>query len=579
MKPRVQADLTNEELKEEIPRVLYARNPRQGTYLVRWTHQEGTYKPVAMADQTAWHFAMEGWLVPESSEEAKKQSEVERKEREAEQELEQAGHTSEMALAATMATTGTGDEDEQQGEGGTSSSIMPSGRRGEAMIRNSFNFSERAAQAVSFPPRDKQVAAEPPKTMEVSGTVTQWAIYDRYKGNRSTEMGTVLKERKEGEQSVLGGGQTGEKRRESWIVPESESADEEEEGEEKEKEKEKEHVHGPGMERGTRVLERMACLNAHRDIAMDFAYWDDVGGQQQKEEEGTLLPLWRFQPEKAKKKHVTELRWHPEYPDLFAAAYGSFDFMKQGTGLVMLHTLKNPSHPERAYATPSGAMSVDFNQRSPSLVAVGLYDGSVQVFDARSKASQPFLKSESEVSFRQGSSSLNKHTDPVWGVRWQEDGELCFCSVSSDGRVATWRPTGAGLACDDALKLRRSHEISEEGNQDPVKDELALGSLFGGTCFDFNPGGDQVRCPCFLALVLGGWLKQCARSRCSWWERRKGEYTSAAGRTCRSCCGISTGTPCRYTRCGGTRSTRGCSRARRRIGQCGCGRISTPRRR
>ena len=42
-----------------------------------------------------------------------------------------------------------------------------------------------------------------------------------------------------------------------------------------------------------------------------------------REFEGTLLPLWKFGFEKAKKLEITALCWNPSYNDLFAAGFGS----------------------------------------------------------------------------------------------------------------------------------------------------------------------------------------------------------------------------------------------------------------
>ncbi len=38
--------------------------------------------------------------------------------------------------------------------------------------------------------------------------------------------------------------------------------------------------------------------------------------------EGTMLPLWRFTSEKAKRRQVTSICWSPLYTDLFAVGYG-----------------------------------------------------------------------------------------------------------------------------------------------------------------------------------------------------------------------------------------------------------------
>ena len=42
-----------------------------------------------------------------------------------------------------------------------------------------------------------------------------------------------------------------------------------------------------------------------------------------REFEGTLLPLWKFGFERAKKLEISALCWNPTYNDLFAAGFGS----------------------------------------------------------------------------------------------------------------------------------------------------------------------------------------------------------------------------------------------------------------
>lgn len=44
------------------------------------------------------------------------------------------------------------------------------------------------------------------------------------------------------------------------------------------------------------------------------------------------LPLWKFEDVRTKRKMVTAVSWNPAHPDLFAVGYGSYDFMKQGSG-------------------------------------------------------------------------------------------------------------------------------------------------------------------------------------------------------------------------------------------------------
>ena len=82
-------------------------------------------------------------------------------------------------------------------------------------------------------------------------------------------------------------------------------------------------------------------------------YWDDMSDQY-RQAEGSLLPLWKFYTDRCKNKHVTSMCWNPEYYDLFAVGYGSFDFLHQSSGLVCCYSLKNPSYPEYVFGTDSG---------------------------------------------------------------------------------------------------------------------------------------------------------------------------------------------------------------------------------
>ena len=57
-------------------------------------------------------------------------------------------------------------------------------------------------------------------------------------------------------------------------------------------------------------------------IFIDFRYWEDASDEF-RDNEGTLLPLWKFSFDRAKKLEITGLCWNPAYNDLFAASYGS----------------------------------------------------------------------------------------------------------------------------------------------------------------------------------------------------------------------------------------------------------------
>lgn len=69
-------------------------------------------------------------------------------------------------------------------------------------------------------------------------------------------------------------------------------------------------LHTAELALAAKVMERMVNQNTFDDIAMDFKYWDDASDQF-KQSEGTLLPLWKFYNERARKKAVTAIAWSP----------------------------------------------------------------------------------------------------------------------------------------------------------------------------------------------------------------------------------------------------------------------------
>ena len=59
------------------------------------------------------------------------------------------------------------------------------------------------------------------------------------------------------------------------------------------------------------------------------------------------------------------------------------------------------------FGMTSGVMCLDIHPENAFLVAVGLYDGKVAVYDFR-EAKNPVFQSDARTG---------KHTDPVWQVR------------------------------------------------------------------------------------------------------------------------------------------------------------------
>ena len=69
--------------------------------------------------------------------------------------------------------------------------------------------------------------------------------------------------------------------------------------------------------------------------------------------------------------------------DILAAGYGRFEYNDDQSGMVCCWCLKNPEFPERFYKTEAGVTSVAFSQKHANILAVGLFNGNIHIFDVR----------------------------------------------------------------------------------------------------------------------------------------------------------------------------------------------------
>jgi dynein intermediate chain 1 len=95
-------------------------------------------------------------------------------------------------------------------------------------------------------------------------------------------------------------------------------------------------------------------------------------------------------------------------------------------------------------------MCIDFHPSQPALIAAGCYDGTVMVFDIRYK--------QTNKPIYQSTVRTNKHTDPVWQVKWEDKEDTAknqsFYSISSDGRVTNWNLMKNKLEPEEVTKLK-----------------------------------------------------------------------------------------------------------------------------
>ncbi|XP_041277992.1 dynein intermediate chain 1, axonemal [Onychostruthus taczanowskii] len=489
-----QLELTEAELKQEITRTLTADNPHIPQDIVRFSFKERAYKLVDDMDHTAIHFTLNGYLIHKDSDEGRRQSirsSTEAEETPVEEEQAPVEATEEATVGAEAEVEELTEEAEAEGEGeggregegegeqeaeaaeAAEAEEPPPPKAPERKLANQFNFIERGSTTYHNPLRERGLQTDPAPFETFSANVNQWFIYDAYM--EELERMEKAKEKEKAKPVAVKKEDMKSGRKLSYVEPP--------------------HVDSLSkVAKAAKIAERMVNLNTYDDIAQDFKYFEDASDEF-RGQKGTLLPLWKFQYEKTKKLAVTAISWNPKYKDLFAVGYGSYDFMKQGHGMILLYTLKNPSFPEYSFSCESGVMGLDFHSDHPSLLAVGFYDGNVAIYNLKKASPQPCYKS---------SAKSGKHTEPVWQVKWQKDdmdGNSNFFSVSSDGRIVSWTLVKNELVHMDVIRLS-----ADETMQGP--EGLQLQTLGSGTSFDFHKKIDYL----FLVGTEEGKIYKCSKS-------------------------------------------------------------------
>ncbi|XP_072215475.1 dynein axonemal intermediate chain 1 isoform X1 [Excalfactoria chinensis] len=502
VKPPDQLELTEAELKKEFTRVLTANNPHAPKNIVRYNFKERAYKPLSYVDQTAIHFSLNGNMILRDSDEGRRQSL--RLSNTSENAPETSAVVSEEAETKDeKSTEDTQAAEEEKAEGAETAEAAeaaeaeepPPPKAKEKKLANQFNFIERSSRTLDNPLRERASQSEPTPCKNFSASANQWKIYDAY-----MEELQKMEKSKEKEKPKAQVGKKEEKKKGRKLTSlESQSDD------------------ITKISRAAKIMERMVNQNIFDDIAQDFKYFEDASDEY-RDHKGTLLPLWKFQYDKTKRLAVTAISWNPKYKDLFAVGYGSYDFMKQSQGMLVLYTMKNPSFPEYVFSSESGIMCLDIHNDHPHFLAVGFYDGNVAIYNLKKATSQPSYKS---------SAKSGKHTDPVWQVKWQKDdmdNNLNFFSVSSDGRIVSWTLVkmlklktypcsetfyvlGGSYRDKNELVHTDVIKLSAEGTTMQGPEGLQLQTVGCGTSFDFHKKIDYL----FLVGTEEGKIYKCSK--------------------------------------------------------------------
>ena len=195
----------------------------------------------------------------------------------------------------------------------------------------------------------------------------------------------------------------------------------------------------------------------------------------------------------ARHDHVARDLLAVGYSESQGPLYDTKDDANTANGLVLFWSLRNPHHPERSLYLPTGVTTLDFSTHHPNLLAVGLRDGSIYIFDMH-KEDQYYREPIMDTSTLEC-----RHTDPVWQLRWVdkgvEQGEG-LVSISTDGRIMEWS-TSKGMSAIPLMTLKRVGNLTGK-----------ISNQASGLSFAFLPNDPSI----YLASTEDGLIHRCSVS-------------------------------------------------------------------
>ncbi|XP_057701446.1 dynein intermediate chain 2, ciliary-like isoform X2 [Corythoichthys intestinalis] len=390
IKPPDQVELTEAELKDEITRTLTAKNPHAPENLAHYKFNDGAYKVTTVVNHMTVHFILEGCLEHQDVDECESQTPTEELPEDA---------SGEEGEESDEEGSGDGGEEEEAGEDDIPDSVASKANTEEPKCTNQFNFIERASQTINNPLEDRGCQTLPPPRCTYYATAYQWDIYDVY-------MAELQK------QDMMKDGDKSKK----MILLETPSDD------------------ITQVSKSAKLLERMVNQNTYNEVAQDFKYFEDAADEF-REQEGTVLPLWKFTYDKAKMMCVTALCWCDgrttkasiSFHCLLMAVlcHGSSNELLFSDAIKLALDYTAPDGPEGIQnLTAASGTSFDFHKQFEDIYIVGTEEG--KIHKCSKNYSNQYLK------------TFDAHNMPVDTVKWNPYHPKVFLSCSSDWTAKIW---------------------------------------------------------------------------------------------------------------------------------------------
>jgi WD40 repeat protein len=215
------------------------------------------------------------------------------------------------------------------------------------------------------------------------------------------------------------------------------------------------------------VVERMVQQNIHIDKILQYSIPKSEDDSQKAD------ALLKFQAAFTFMRPVSALSFNPQSHNFFAASYGCVPaaFAAQHppnapVGIICIWNVLNPGQPERIIETAAAPTSIRFSEGVPYLLAAGFSDGSVGLFDIRSRRCDCLAMSTVQTGSHEGTVGevvFQQRTD----TRVRSEAVV---SVAAGGRVTQWTIAN-GLEHKDLVTLKKLKVLGKEGETQTLRYE------------------------------------------------------------------------------------------------------------
>uniref|UniRef100_UPI00398F47AE cytoplasmic dynein 2 intermediate chain 2 n=1 Tax=Pristiophorus japonicus TaxID=55135 RepID=UPI00398F47AE len=257
----------------------------------------------------------------------------------------------------------------------------------------------------------------------------------------------------------------------------------------------------PRLARFLRQVEPLVTKELSQNVKSHAFDWFEVNWIDQPQTVSCLHTL-HYPEAQERQLHVTGVSWNAT-GSVIGCAYGRLEDGDWNTEKSFVCTWNldrrglNPKRPDTVIDVASAVMCLAFHPVEPSLIAGGLYNGEVLVWNS-SKMDDPLIA-------RSGMSE-DTHREPVYQVQWMQSlghiNRIHVLSASTDGKILIWQMDGRGrLVLQDGFALivqqmPRNVRLSKARGDTP----------FGVTALSFSHLDKTV----FIAGVEGGYVLKCS---------------------------------------------------------------------